>query len=104
MKNAMACDYRRGPFRCRFMFLYRKLLLRSTMKEPHKRQHARMGNGFVFDAYDGSAILDAIDRSLTVFRKPAQWTRLMKNAMACNYSWDRSAAAYVNLYRKLLLR
>jgi starch synthase len=67
-------------------------------------QGARDGNGFVFEPYDAGALLATIDRALAVFRKKPHWSRLMKNAMACDYSWDRSAAAYIGLYRKLLLR
>ncbi len=67
-------------------------------------QHARTGNGFVFEPYDAAALLATIDRALSVFHKKAQWSRLMKNAMASDHSWDRSAAAYVDLYRKLMQR
>jgi 1,4-alpha-glucan branching enzyme len=67
-------------------------------------QGARNGNGFVFEPYDAGALLATIDRALGVFRKKPHWARLMKNAMTCDYSWDRSAAAYVTLYRRLLLR
>lgn len=65
---------------------------------------ARNGNGFVFEPYDSGALLKTIDRALDVFSRKPHWSRLMKNAMACDYSWDQSAAAYVNLYRKILLR
>ncbi len=67
-------------------------------------QGSRNGNGFVFEPYDAAVLLATIDRALSEFRKKPHWSRLMKNAMACDYSWDRSAAAYVNLYRNLLLR
>jgi 1,4-alpha-glucan branching enzyme len=59
------------------------------------------GTGFLFEAYDGRALLDAIDRALAVFRRKAEWTTLMKNGMAKDYSWSRSAGEYVELYRKL---
>ena len=67
-------------------------------------QRARKGNGFVFEPYDAGALLATVDRALAVFQKKGHWARLMRNAMASNHSWDKSAAAYVNLYRKLLLR
>ena len=65
-------------------------------------QQARNGNGFVFEAYDTGALLDAVDRALKLFRRKPQWSRLMRNAMACDYSWDRSAANYVRIYRQSL--
>ena len=67
-------------------------------------RRARSGNGFVFEPYDAAALLAAVDRALALFQKKAQWARLMRNAMACDYSWDQSAGAYDELYRKLLLR
>jgi starch synthase len=59
------------------------------------------GTGFLFESYDGYALLDAIDRALAVFRRKTEWNTLMKNAMAKDYSWSRSACEYVELYRRL---
>ncbi|HLI84864.1 MAG TPA: glycogen synthase GlgA [Bryobacteraceae bacterium] len=61
-----------------------------------------VGNGFVFESYETAALLDAIRRALALFRRKDEWVRLVKSAMAADYSWDRSAAEYVKLYRKLL--
>ena len=59
------------------------------------------GTGFLFEPYDAAALLNAIDRSLAVFRHKADWNTLMKNAMGKDYSWNRSACKYVELYKKL---
>jgi starch synthase len=59
------------------------------------------GTGFLFEAYDAGALLDAIDRALAVFPHKADWKTLMKNAMAKDYSWSRSACEYVELYKKV---
>jgi starch synthase len=59
------------------------------------------GTGFRFESYDSSALLDAIDRALVVFRRRNDWGTLMKNAMAKDYSWSRSAREYVELYQRL---
>jgi starch synthase len=59
------------------------------------------GTGFLFESYDGYALLDAIDRALAVFRRKKEWNTLIKNAMAKDYSWSRSACEYVELYRRL---
>jgi 1,4-alpha-glucan branching enzyme len=59
------------------------------------------GTGFMFDTYDTSALLDAIDRALAVFCRRNDWRRLMKNAMAKDFSWNRSAREYVDLYKTL---
>jgi len=62
------------------------------------------GSGFLFRPYDVSALLEAMDRALLMFSRKEEWTRLMKNAMAADFSWDRSARAYHDLYRKLANR
>jgi starch synthase len=47
-------------------------------------------------------LLDVIDQSLTVFRDKRAWTALQRRAMAMDFSWDRSAKRYVDLYRQLV--
>jgi starch synthase len=59
------------------------------------------GTGFLFESYDGRALLAAVDRALAVFGRKDDWTRLMKNAMAKDYSWGRSAREYVDIYKRL---
>ena len=63
---------------------------------------AGTGNGFVFTEYDGAALLAAVDRALDTYRQKDQWALLMENAMTADYSWDRSAAEYLRLYRRLM--
>jgi starch synthase len=59
------------------------------------------GNGFVFVRYEADDLLDSLDRALAVFHRKKDWVALMKNAMGCDFSWERSARAYLDLYRKL---
>ena len=63
---------------------------------------AESGTGFVFETYEAQALLDAIDRSLQVFHNEKAWTALQRRAMAVDFSWERSAKLYANLYRQLL--
>ncbi|MGB9457324.1 MAG: glycogen synthase GlgA [Bryobacteraceae bacterium] len=63
---------------------------------------AGTGNGFVFDAYDVSELLAALDRALATFRHRLRWAALMRSAMAADYSWGRSARGYLALYERLL--
>jgi 1,4-alpha-glucan branching enzyme len=60
------------------------------------------GNGFTFSGYEGAALLEALDRALAAFARKDCWNVLMKNAMAADHSWSRSAREYVRLYEKLL--
>jgi 1,4-alpha-glucan branching enzyme len=62
------------------------------------------GNGFVFTAYEGAALLATVDRALDTFHRSDQWARLMTNAMTADYSWTRSASQYLALYQGLMNR
>jgi starch synthase len=57
------------------------------------------GTGFKFQAYDGSALLRAIQQALSIFRnEPAAWRRIQLNGMAKDFSWQVSAVEYAKLY------
>ena len=60
------------------------------------------GNGFTFGPYTGEALLAAIKQALGVFKDKTAWTRLMKNAMTADFSWERSAREYQELYQKII--
>ena len=60
------------------------------------------GNGFTFQTYDGGDMLHAIGRAIEGYGNPEGWETLMRRAMACDYSWGRSAKEYIRLYRSLL--
>ncbi len=62
----------------------------------------RPGTGFVFADYDAQAMLGAIDRGLVAYVEKKIWTDLRRRAMALDFSWERSARLYSDLYRSLL--
>jgi starch synthase len=59
------------------------------------------GTGFKFSEHSGAALLDAVRRSLPLFRRPDVWRTLMKRGMAEDFSWTASARRYADLYRSL---
>ena len=46
--------------------------------------------------------MPAIERTAALWRQPAAWNRLRRNAMRCDVSWRRPAAQYARLYRDLI--
>jgi starch synthase len=60
------------------------------------------GYGFLCYEYSSEAFWDAIKRAREVFRDRKIWTKLIKRAMARNFSWDISAQHYEELYRDLV--
>ena len=60
------------------------------------------GNGFTFDRYQADLLLDAVNRSKTVFftDRPA-WDDMVKRNMKKDVSWESSAKKYLALYDEL---
>jgi starch synthase len=59
------------------------------------------GTGFKFREYHPRALWAALLRALELWRDPAGWRGLMLRGMAQDNSWERSAAGYEELYRRL---
>jgi starch synthase len=60
------------------------------------------GNGFTFDKYEPGAFLSAVKRALKLYKNREEWVKLVKQAMAYDYSWEVSAKKYIDLYRSLI--
>ncbi len=61
--------------------------------------------GFSFIPYATEPFLEAIHRALALYRsRPEPWDRITARAMRQDWSWDRSAASYEDLYHKLVTR
>lgn len=59
------------------------------------------GTGFRFGPPSAAALLGAIDRARGWYSRPEAWARLMQNGMSADFSWDRSAEEYLDLYRQI---
>ena len=59
------------------------------------------GTGFKFSSYSGAALLGCVSRALAVYNDATQWTKLVRNGMAKDFSWNRSAREYRKLYEGL---
>jgi starch synthase len=58
------------------------------------------GTGFFFSEYSPDALLGAARRALDVFGDKKRMRMLVSNAMKADFSWGRSAAEYLELYKK----
>ena len=58
------------------------------------------GTGFRFDHADGTALLWALDQALAAYADREAWAQLMRNGMARDFSWERSAREYEAVYRR----
>jgi len=59
------------------------------------------GNGFKFAEAAPGPLLEATSRAIRAFARPGEWTPLVRNAMAADFSWERSAATYLALYKMI---
>lgn len=59
----------------------------------------RSANGFLAEPGDAEDLGRALDRALKAFAQPS-WARRVRSAMGGDFSWDKSVAAYLDLYRK----
>jgi starch synthase len=59
------------------------------------------GYGFLCYEYSSEAFWDTIRRAREIYRDRNVWTRLMKRAMARNFSWNDAARRYEDLYGEI---
>jgi starch synthase len=52
----------------------------------------------VFQEYSTEALVQVVDRALSLYRDRRRWRRLMRNGMRQDWTWERSAAEYVRVY------
>jgi len=74
--------------------------LDDTIEEFDPR--SKRGNGFKFGPYESSAFLSAIQRAVDLWTNRETWEILMRKGMAADFSWNRSAERYLELYQTLL--
>jgi starch synthase len=60
------------------------------------------GSGFSFSQYDAMALFAALVRALETYRHRAIWHGLIRRCMSVDFSWQRSAQLYVDLYLRAL--
>ncbi|MGQ9833754.1 MAG: glycogen synthase [Candidatus Villigracilaceae bacterium] len=58
--------------------------------------------GFVFDDNTAEALAAAIRKALALYPDRKRWQAMQKTAMSQDFSWERSARRYFNLYQSLL--
>ncbi len=60
----------------------------------------RLGNGFVFEGYNGFELYSAVKRGIQCYKNKKTWNTLISNGMNEDFSWNKSAAEYVKAYNR----
>jgi starch synthase len=72
--------------------------LADTVTDP--AEDAATANGFTFGEPSPLSLLVAVDRTLDLYRQPQRWLAMVRRGMRQDFSWDRSAQRYLELYRQ----
>lgn len=59
-------------------------------------------NGFNFSNYNAHDFLYAVERALAVYDNEKEWSELRKRALNCDFTWNNSAAKYMQIYNNIL--
>jgi starch synthase len=62
------------------------------------------GNGFTFTSYNAHDMLYTIRRAVEFYHNKSTWEMLVKRAMKEDFRWEKSAAEYIELYRKAMAK
>ena len=60
------------------------------------------GTGFLFPDLSLDSILDGVERAVRFYKDKAGMEKAIRNAMTTDFSWDRSASEYIDLYSTLI--
>jgi starch synthase len=60
--------------------------------------------GFCFEEQNASQLTACTRRALAIYAQPIPWRKLQTSAMRQDFSWDKSAKLYADLYRSLASR
>ena len=58
--------------------------------------------GFLFREMTAQACTDAVRRAIRMYRNPTAWQQIQITGMQRDFSWQKSAEAYMSLYRSLV--
>lgn len=62
----------------------------------------KTGTGFVFEKYDECALFGAMVQAIETYKYKDNWKGIQKRAMLSNFSWQKSAKEYVELFKKAI--
>jgi len=57
--------------------------------------------GFTFAAADPDLFYAAIQNAIDVYSRPDEWRAMVVRAMRADFSWEKAAKAYIQVYREL---
>jgi len=68
----------------------------------HYNPNTGIGTGIVFNDFNSEALEWALNTALDLYAAPTHWSRMVRNGMRRDFSWQRQGELYVQLYKRLL--
>ena len=60
------------------------------------------GNGFLFQKFTSSALLDALNNAIELYQNKEAWLELCENCIQKKYSWEENVKEYNEIYHSIL--
>lgn len=60
------------------------------------------GNGFSFANYNAHEMMTVIKDAIALYHNAEAWSALVENVMAVDFSWNASAAKYIEMYKQII--
>lgn len=68
---------------------------------PYNKYNGK-GNGFSFSNFNANELLMIIEYALEVYQDKDSWSSIVEQAINSDYSWDKSADEYSELYNEII--
>ena len=72
----------------------------SVVDTNHDTLADHSATGFVFSNYDATELAETIERAVATYRQTPVWEEIIRNGMTTDWSWNRSAHRYIEVYRQ----
>jgi starch synthase len=72
--------------------------LRDTIQDFRTSSNS---TGFLFEKADSGELAIALRQAIDLYQNREDWIALQERGMAQDFSWERSAEQYLNLYKQL---
>ncbi len=61
-----------------------------------------VATGILFDPVTAEGVANALRRAVSLYARPAAWSRMQAEGMRADFSWHQSGARYADLYTRLI--
>ncbi len=72
------------------------------LKDTVRDNGGMNGNGFTFLTYNAEDMFDAICRAISDYENKPKWKELIRRAMYCDFSWEKSAKTYIDMFEEMI--